>query len=95
MAATTPLTSRTLNTSWFMSSSWKRCSRARQLASGDFTGHTEPTDRVTQYTPDFLARVASAHAKGSYAAVQEEFDVSRRQASRYISRARDAGLIER
>lgn len=72
---------------------WDR--RARQLASGDFSAHTGPSDRGTQYTPDFLSRVASAHARGSYAAVQEEFDVSRRQAARYISRARDAGLIDR
>jgi hypothetical protein len=72
---------------------WDR--RARQLAGGDFSDHTGPSDRATQYTPDFLARVASAHARGSYAAVQEEFDVSRRQAARYISRARDAGLIQR
>lgn len=72
---------------------WDR--RARQLARGDFTGHATPEQTPTQYTPDFLARVASTHARGSYAAVQEEFDVSRRQAARYISRARDAGLIGR
>jgi hypothetical protein len=72
---------------------WDR--RARQLAGGDFSDHAVPSDRGTQYTPEFLSRVASAHARGSYAAVQEEFDVSRRQAARYISRARDAGLIER
>lgn len=72
---------------------WDR--RARQLAGGDFSDHTEPRERGTQYTPEFLSRVASAHARGSYAAVQEEFDVSRRQAARYIARARDAGLIER
>jgi hypothetical protein len=72
---------------------WDR--RARQLAGGDFSDHTGPSDRSTQYTPEFLSRVASAHARGSYAAVQDEFDVSRRQAARYISRARDAGLIER
>lgn len=72
---------------------WDR--RARQLAAGDFTDHTAPGDRGTQYTPDFLQRVASAHARGSYAAVQEEFEVSRRQAARYIARARDAGLIEK
>jgi hypothetical protein len=72
---------------------WDR--RARQLARGIFSGHTRREQTTTQYTPDFLARVASAHAMGSYAAVQQEFDVSRRQAARYISRARDAGLIER
>lgn len=72
---------------------WDR--RARRLASGDYTSHTEPEQSSSQYTPEFLSRVAAAHARGSYAAVQEEFDVSRRQAARYISRARDAGLIAR
>lgn len=72
---------------------WDR--RARQLAGGNFEAPSSPSSSSTQYTPDFLAKVASAHARGSYAAVQEEFDVSRRQAARYISRARDAGLIKR
>lgn len=67
--------------------------RARQLASGDFGGHAGHEQTSSQYTPEFLSRVATAHARGSYAAVQEEFEVSRRQAARYISRARDAGLI--
>lgn len=70
---------------------WDR--RARQLAGGDFSDPHGPAKRGTQYTPDFLERVASAHAKGSYAAVQEEFDVSRRQAARYIAKARESGLI--
>lgn len=72
---------------------WDR--RARQLADGDFSRPETPTERGTQYTPEFLSRIASAHARGGYAAVQEEFDVSRRQAARYIARAREAGLIGR
>jgi hypothetical protein len=72
---------------------WDR--RARQLASGDFTGHATPEQSPPHHNADFLSRVATAHARGSYAAVQEEFNVSRRQAARYISRARDAGLIAR
>lgn len=72
---------------------WDR--RARQLAQGDFSVPETSTDRGTQYTPEFLARVASAHARGSYAAVQDEFNVSRRQAARYIARARESGLIAR
>lgn len=72
---------------------WDR--RARQLAGGDFSTAPESTRSTNQYTPEFLSRVASAYAEGSYAAVQEEFDVSRRQAARYISRARDAGVIAR
>ncbi|WP_457171547.1 hypothetical protein [Mycobacteroides abscessus] len=72
---------------------WDR--RARQLAGGDFSAPETSMDRGTQYTPEFLTRVASAHARGSYAAVQEEFGVSRRQAARYIARARESGLIER
>lgn len=71
---------------------WDR--RARQLARGEFSA-AEPTRSANQYTPEFLERVAAAHARGSYAAVQEEFDVSRRQAARYIKRAREAGLIAR
>lgn len=70
---------------------WDR--RARQLAGGDFSEPQAPKRGTTQYTPEFLQRVASAHARGSYAAVQEEFDVSRRQAARYIAKARDSGLI--
>ena len=70
---------------------WDR--RARQLATGNYTAHTEPQQSSSQYTPEFLSRVAAAHAGGSYAAVQEEFDVSRRQAARYISRARQSGLV--
>lgn len=69
--------------------------RTRQLASGRFTSHTTPEQSPSQHTPEVLSRVASAHARGGYAAVQEEFDVSRRQAARYISRARDARLIRR
>lgn len=72
---------------------WDR--RARQVATGDFSAPETSTDRGTQYTPEFLARVASAHARGSYAEVQEEFDVSRRQAARYIAKARESGLIGR
>ncbi|ETZ70214.1 helix-turn-helix domain protein [Mycobacteroides abscessus MAB_030201_1075] len=69
--------------------------RARQLAGGDFTAPDTPTQQSGQYTPEFLQRVATAHARGSYAAVQEEFNVSRRQAARYIARARESGLIGR
>lgn len=71
---------------------WDR--RARQLAAGNFSPPVaEPS--TNQYTPEFLSRVAANHARGSYAAVQREFGVSRRQAARYISKARDAGLIPR
>ena len=48
----------------------------------------------TQYTPEFLAEVAEAYAQGSVQGVQHKFDVGRRQASRYIARARDSGLID-
>ncbi|SLJ09536.1 hypothetical protein [Mycobacteroides abscessus] len=71
---------------------WDR--RARQLAGGDFTADTSTT-ATTQYTPEFLQRVATAHTRGGNAAVQKEFDVSRRQAARYIARARESGLIAR
>lgn len=38
-------------------------------------------------------RVADAFARDGYQGVMDEFGVARRQASRYISRAREAGLI--
>ena len=46
-------------------------------------------------SPEFLSEVADAFSMDGYEGVQARFDVGRRQASRYISRARDAGLIER
>ena len=48
----------------------------------------------SQYTPEFLQEVAEAYAKGSVQGVQEKYDVGRRQASRYISRARESGFID-
>lgn len=49
----------------------------------------------TQYTDEFLQEVAEAFSSDGYPGVQARFDVGRRQAARYISRARDAGVIER
>lgn len=49
----------------------------------------------SQYIPEFLREVAEAFASGGYQGVQDKFAVGRRQASRYIARARDAGMIER
>lgn len=73
---------------------WDR--KASKLARGDFNLPTpHAASRGNQYTPEFLDQVATAFASGGYQGVQGAFDVSRRQAARYISRARDAGIIER
>ncbi|WP_132889332.1 hypothetical protein [Mycobacteroides abscessus] len=52
-------------------------------------------EQRTQYTASFLQEVADAFARNGYQGVQDHFTVRRRQASRYIAKARDAGLIER
>lgn len=75
--------------------------KARQLVAHTEDGELLPPQinaparkpSKTQYTPEFLAEVAEAYAQGSVQGVQEKYDVGRRQASRYIARARDSGLI--
>ncbi len=65
-----------------------------QLAPPKLDAPARKPDR-SQYKPDFLQEVADAFAHNGYQGVQDKFEVGRRQASRYISRARDAGMIER
>lgn len=66
-----------------------------KLAPPPSTSKTPGTRHTGVKSPEFLSEVAEAFSMDGYEGVQARFDVGRRQASRYISRARDAGLIER
>lgn len=76
--------------------------KARQLVAHTDDGELLPPQvapvaqrKSDVRSPEFLAEVAEAFGLDGYEGVQARFDVGRRQAGRYISRARDAGLIER
>lgn len=76
--------------------------KARQLVAHTDDGELLPPQvapiaqrKSDVRSPEFLSEVAEAYGADGYQGVQDRFDVGRRQASRYISRARDAGLIER
>lgn len=76
--------------------------KARQLVAHTDDGELLPPQvapvaqrKSDVRSPEFLNEVAEAFRVDGYEGVQARFDVGRRQAGRYISRARDAGLIER